>query len=114
MREAQRGRESVKLLHLICEDSGRLFVGGDRLKKQDEGREAKTRQAARAVEKLTVGQQLFDTHGQQNGVVLDIARQYAHPKAAPIFSYLVKWDDGQVLAITDAALDSQRRYEIVD
>ena len=104
----------AKLLHLACSEPGRYGTEGERVKKQDEGRKVKTKQAARAVEKLTVGQKLFDTHGQQHGVVLDIARQYAHPKAAPVFSYLVKWDDGQVLAITDAALDSQRRYEIVD
>lgn len=84
------------------------------MKKKKEERHVSTKASVRSTEKLKVGQGLFDTHGQQNGVVLDIARQYAHPKAAPVFSYLVKWDDGQVLAITDAALDTQRRYEIID
>ena len=75
---------------------------------------SKGKQRFRPAEKLEIGQKIHDTLGNQDGVVLDIARQYAHPKAPPIYSYLVKWEDGQVLAIAEAAFSTQRRYEILD
>ena len=75
---------------------------------------SKHKQRFRPAEKLEIGQKIHDTLGHQDGVVLDIARQYAHPKAPPIFSYLIRWEDGQVLAIAEAALSGQRRYQILD
>jgi len=37
------------------------------------------------------------------GVVLDHACQYAHPKAPPVYSYLIRWQDGQVQAVSETA-----------
>lgn len=50
----------------------------------------------------------------QEGVVLDFACQYAHPKADPVYSYLVRLDDGQVVAISQAALSREGGYEVID
>ncbi len=37
------------------------------------------------------------------GTVIDHARQYTHPQAAPIFIYMVRWQDGQVGSVSEAA-----------
>ena len=66
------------------------------------------------VERLEVGQKIRDSRNRQEGVVLDVACQYAHPKADPVHSYLVRWEDGQVNAISEAALSGDYGYEIVD
>ena len=55
-------------------------------------------------EPLEVGCKIRDTRAEQSGVVLDCACQYAHPKAEPVYSYLVRWEDGQVYAISENAL----------
>ncbi len=68
----------------------------------------------RRIEQLEIGQRLRDTRHQQEGVVVDSACQYAHPKADPVYSYLVRWEDGQVLAISEAALSREYGIEIVD
>jgi len=47
-------------------------------------------------------------------VVLDFACQYAHPKAEPVYSYLIRWDDGQVNALSEAALGGGQGYELID
>ena len=65
-------------------------------------------------EPLEEGQKLHDTQDDRYGVVLDAARQYSHPKAAPVFSYLVKWDDGEIQAISEAALDDGHGLELID
>ncbi len=58
---------------------------------------------ARVHEPFEIGRTIKDTRNDQVGVVLDCACQYAHPKAAPVYSYLVRWDDGQVHALSESA-----------
>jgi hypothetical protein len=70
--------------------------------------------ARRRIEQLEVGQKIRDTRHQQEGVVVDSACQYAHPKADPVYSYLVRWEDGQVLAISEAALSREHGIEVLD
>ena len=63
---------------------------------------------------LEQGSQLHDRRTDRLGTVLEVACQYAHPKAEPVYNYLVRWDDGQVEAFTEAALDGSHELEIVD
>ena len=44
----------------------------------------------------------------------DSACQYAHPNAEPVFNYLVRWDDGQVSALTEHALDARGEIELIE
>jgi len=53
--------------------------------------------------KLAAGQKVRDVHDKSVGVVLEFACQYAHPKAQPVYSYLIRWQDGQVSAVSEAA-----------
>ncbi len=55
-------------------------------------------------EPIENGRKVRDNRDQQDGTILDHACQYAHPKADPVYSYLIRWDDGQVQAISEAAL----------
>ena len=66
------------------------------------------------VEVFDAGQKVRDGYDRRSGVVLDCAQQYSHPKADPVHSYLVRWDDGQVEAISEAAFHSPRGVEPVD
>ncbi len=68
----------------------------------------------RSLEKLEVGQKVRDSRNGQEGTVLDSACQYAHPKADPVYSYLVQWDDGQVHAISEYALEGNYGIDLVD
>ena len=54
--------------------------------------------------RLEVGHRVEDVHEHKVGVVLDYACQYAHPKAAPVYNYLIRWDDGQVQAMSERSL----------
>lgn len=83
------------------------------LKRPRRGTTSRFRRRPPRTEALETGQKLHDAREGKTGVVLDTARQYSHPKADPVYSYLVRWDDGQVQAITEAALDDQD-LEIVD
>jgi hypothetical protein len=47
------------------------------------------------------------------GVVLDHACQYAHPKAPPVFAYLIRWQDGQVTSLSEVAFHGHG-YEVLD
>ena len=69
---------------------------------------------ARMHEKLEAGQKIRDVQTSNVGVILDHACQYAHPKADPVYSYLVRWEDGQVNALSESALDGSHGYEIID
>ncbi len=53
--------------------------------------------------RLEAGQKVCDVQSRSVGVVLDYACQYAHPKAQPVYSYLIRWQDGQVNAVSEAA-----------
>ena len=56
------------------------------------------------LEPLDVGCKIHDDRADLLGVVVDSACQYAHPKAEPVYSYLVRWEDGQVNSISESAL----------
>lgn len=70
--------------------------------------------ASREDEPLAVGREIRDVKDRKNGVVLDSACQYAHPKARPVYNYLVRWEDGQVQAISESALSREYGLEPVD
>ena len=60
------------------------------------------------------GQKVRDAQENNVGVVLDFACQYAYPKAQPVYSYLIRWQDGQVHAVTEAAFQGSSALELVD
>jgi hypothetical protein len=66
------------------------------------------------ADRLEAGQHVHDPRAQQDGVVLDYACQYAHPKADPVYSYLIKWDDGQIQAVSEAAVGGPFGIEPLD
>ena len=49
------------------------------------------------------GQRIHDTRSEREGEIVDVARQFAHPKADPVHNYLVRWDDGIVEAFNERA-----------
>ena len=69
---------------------------------------------ARPMEKLEPGQKIREIQTNLVGEILDHACQYAHPKADPVYSYLVRWEDGQVNALSETAFRSSGGYEILD
>ena len=52
---------------------------------------------------LPDGQEVWDRTTSMAGAVIDHARQYTHPQAAPIFIYMIRWQDGQVGSVSEAA-----------
>jgi hypothetical protein len=62
--------------------------------------------------KLEPGQKVRDVQDRTVGVVMDHACQYAHPKAQPVYSYLIRWQDGQINAVSEAAFQSD--LELID
>ena len=68
----------------------------------------------RRAERLEVGQRILDPEDSRFGRVLDCACQYSHPKAPPIYSYLVRWEDGQINAISESALVGDNSLRPVD
>ena len=69
---------------------------------------------AESNERLETGQKIRDVQTNTVGVIVDFACQYAHPKADPVYSYLVRWEDGQVNALTESAFHGSHGYEIID
>jgi hypothetical protein len=67
-----------------------------------------------AHEPLEPGRKVREPRERATGVILDHACQYAHPKAPPVYSYLVRWADGQVVAYSESAFRGDDRLEIVD
>jgi hypothetical protein len=63
---------------------------------------------------LRIGQKVRDVRERKVGVVTECASQYAHPKAQPVYNYLIRWEDGQVQAITETALAKQFGLELAD
>jgi len=47
-------------------------------------------------------------------LILDFACQYAHPKADPVYNYLIRWEDGQVQAFSSDALGGRYGFELLD
>ena len=66
------------------------------------------------MERLEAGQKVRDPQNYGTGVVLEYACQYAHPKADPVYSYLIRWQDGQVQAVTETAFDGSSGIRVVD
>lgn len=52
---------------------------------------------------LAAGQEVLDRSTAMEGVIIDQASQYTHPQAAPIFVYMIRWQDGQVGSVSEAA-----------
>jgi hypothetical protein len=55
-----------------------------------------------------------DPRLDREGEILDHACQYTHPQAAPIYNYLVRWQDGQIEAVAEAAFRGSHGLELVD
>lgn len=72
------------------------------------------RDRERDREPLAIGQVLLEDATGRQGQILDAARQYAHPQAAPVFVYLVRWDDGQVQSLSEHALKSGQGIDLLD
>jgi len=66
------------------------------------------------MKRLEEGQKVRDVQDNNVGVVLEFACQYAHPKAQPVHSYLIRWEDGQVSAVSEAAFFTSAGLELVD
>jgi hypothetical protein len=80
---------------------------------RERGSESSRGHGAGAAVQLETGGQLRDRRSDRLGTVLDVACQYAHPKAEPVYNYLVRWDDGQIEALSQAALDGTHGLEVV-
>lgn len=65
-------------------------------------------------QRLEAGQKIRDVQNNSVGTILDFACQYAHPKADPVYSYLIRWEDGQVQALTETAFGGRDGLEILD
>ena len=63
---------------------------------------------------LPIGQKILDRRSERRGTIEESACQYAHPKADPVYNYLVRWEDGQVQAFTEFALDGSHGLELAD
>ena len=66
------------------------------------------------MKRLEAGQKVRDVQEDCVGVVLDFACQYAHPKAQPVHSYLIRWEDGQVSAVSETAFGGGNGLELID
>lgn len=65
-------------------------------------------------EPLPEGTRIRDLNFQRVGVILEVARQYAYPQAPPNYVYLVRWDDGHVQALAEAALQGAHGLQVED
>jgi hypothetical protein len=79
-------------------------------KKSRDGRKKPGRDIPKV--RYEAGQKVRDKGLDRVGVILDSACQYTHPQAPPIFNYLVRWQDGQVQAVSEAAF--QQGLETID
>ena len=70
------------------------------VRRQPAGRK---RGGPRVSETLEPGQKVRDANRDLVGVVLDRAGRYLHPRADPITVYLIRWDNGLVEALSEAA-----------
>ena len=62
---------------------------------------------------LPDGAEVHESSTGRNGEVLEHACQYAYPQADPVYHYLIRWDDGQVQAVAEAAIGRGRGIEVV-
>ena len=61
-----------------------------------------------------IGQKVRDRLTKRVGTIVDLARQYSHPKADPVFNYLIRWDDGQISAFSEDAFRGGAGIETID
>jgi len=66
------------------------------------------------LEPLADGQKFLDPSDRRTGIVTQHACQYSHPKADPVYSYLVRWEDGQVSAVSETAFTENHGLQLVD
>jgi hypothetical protein len=62
-----------------------------------------TREKSKDRKPLAEGQEVWDRRTSMEGVIIDQASQFTHPQAAPIFIYMIRWQDGQVASVSEAA-----------
>lgn len=74
----------------------------------------RSKREPRSSEPLEAGREIRDVRENKTGVILESACQFAHPKAKPVYNYLVRWQDGQVQAINEAALAREFGLEVLD
>jgi len=60
------------------------------------------------------GQRVNDLQRERSGEIVDVARQYSHPNAAPVHNYLVRWEDGHVEALSEQAFVPNWGLEVED
>ena len=60
------------------------------------------------------GRRVSDLDGERAGEIVDVARQYSHPNAAPVHNYLVRWEDGQIEALSERAFSTNWGLEVED
>jgi len=65
-------------------------------------------------EPFEVGSVVRDPSAQRTGTIIDRARQYSHPKAEPVHNYLIRWEDGQIQAVSQLAFNGGMGFELVD
>jgi len=82
--------------------------------KKPRSHSSRSRKRGQPIEALEVGQRVRDARNRQEGVVLESACQYAHPKADPVHSYLIRWEDGQINAVSEAAFEGSQGIELID
>lgn len=82
--------------------------------KRPRSQSSRPKKRGASIEPLEVGQRVRDARNRQEGVVLEFACQYAHPKADPVYSYLIRWEDGQVNAVSEAAFEGSHGIELID
>jgi hypothetical protein len=84
------------------------------LKKGRHPRQSRPRREGDSTGPIEVGRKIRDNGSNRTGLILDYACQYAHPKAEPVYNYLVRWDDGQIQAFSSAALEGRYGLELLD
>ena len=62
---------------------------------------------------LDAGTTIVEVSSGREARIVEHACQYAHPQAAPVFQYLVRWDDGQVEAVSEGAFRRGGGLEVV-
>jgi hypothetical protein len=113
--------------HRISEDQILRFTGGEHIQPESGGIQTLTllwgwedsgrgqimkrnrpnssgRTSGEAGMPMPNGTVIQDKQNSTHGEIIDHASQFTHPQAAPIFMYLVQWQDGQVSALSEAAL----------
>ena len=69
---------------------------------------------AQTLPVFDAGQKINDKLHERQGEIIDVARQYSHAKANPVHNYLVRWDNGDIEALSERAFSSGWGLEIED